>query len=64
MENKDFLCIDTTTTVFHIEHATPTQVTSSPGFRSLYVLLSHWLLLFSGVADSFQIFSMLNVWKA
>ncbi len=33
-------------------------------FSSLHVLRSHWLLLFSEVSSSFQIFSMLNIWEA
>lgn len=32
------------------------------GDRSLRVLHSHWLLLFFGVAKSFQIFNMLDIW--
>lgn len=34
----------------------------SPSFPSLCVLRSHWLLHLSGVADSFQMFSTLDIW--
>lgn len=38
--------------------------TTSPGLPSVRVLHSYWLSLFSGVADSFQIFSMLGTIEA
>lgn len=32
-------------------------------FPSLLLLHSHWLLLFSGVADAFLMFSTLDIWE-
>lgn len=48
-------CTGAATAVFHSEDAPPTQETPPPGPG---VLLSHWLLLFSGVADSFETISV------
>lgn len=47
--------------VFYVESATPTEVTSFPGFPSPHVLHYHWLSLFSSTTDPRFFFFF---WKA